>query len=81
MLACFHASRSSLIEEGTGSSVSRGMAARLWPWDMAHGIPVNCRFYGGSQDCAQGEAYPGLWQVPVWALSALGSPESMDYGA
>jgi hypothetical protein len=56
------------------------MAARLWPWDMAHGIPVNCAYYGDSDDCTSDEIYPGLWQVPVWDLSALGGPYTMDYG-
>ena len=32
---------SSLIEDGTWS-VSRGFQARLWPFDMAGGIPINC---------------------------------------
>lgn len=34
--------RSSLIEEGAGASISTGPANRVWPWDMAQGIPTNC---------------------------------------
>jgi len=33
---------SSLIEETTGASVSRGLAERLWPFDLANGSPINC---------------------------------------
>jgi hypothetical protein len=32
---------SSLIEDSTWS-VSKGFEARLWPFDMAGGIPINC---------------------------------------
>lgn len=34
--------RSSLIEEGTGNSLSGGMAARVWPFQADEGIPINC---------------------------------------
>ena len=33
---------STLIEEISGSSLSRGMARRVWPFDLAHGAKTNC---------------------------------------
>ena len=38
-----------------------------------------CRF-DNIQQCSKDEKYPGLWQVPVWNLNALGGPYTMDYG-
>ena len=38
-----------------------------------------CR-YNSIQKCDEDEYWPGLWQVPVWDLSALGGPYTMDYG-
>ena len=32
---------SSVIEDWK-YSVSRGFGNRIWPWDMAYGIPLNC---------------------------------------
>lgn len=34
--------RSSLVEDTSGKSVSRGPGARIWPWAMGYGIPINC---------------------------------------
>ncbi len=34
---------STLIEEISGSSLSRGMGRRVWPFDLAHGAKTNCR--------------------------------------
>ena len=33
---------SSLIEEGTGSSLSTGPAGRVWPFTLQDGIPIIC---------------------------------------
>ena len=33
---------STLIDDPLGDSVSRGMAARLWPYSMQDGVPQNC---------------------------------------
>lgn len=33
---------STLIDDPLGDSLSRGMAARLWPYGMQDGIPQNC---------------------------------------
>ena len=30
--------------------------------------------------CDQAERHPGVWEVPIWDLTALGGPYSMDYG-
>lgn len=35
--------RSTLIEEISGSSLSRGMERRVWPFDLTHGAKTNCR--------------------------------------
>ncbi|KAI3430406.1 hypothetical protein D9Q98_005001 [Chlorella vulgaris] len=70
---------STLIESGR-HSLSGGMGNRVWPWDMAEGIPINCAWFDNIQKCAKNESYPGLWEVPVWNLDALGS-YTMDYGA
>jgi hypothetical protein len=47
---------------------------------MDNGIPTNCAWYSTIQKCAANERWRGLWQVPVWDLSALGGPYTMDYG-
>lgn len=33
---------SSIIEDGTGQSMSKDMTQRLWPFDMVDGVPINC---------------------------------------
>lgn len=33
---------STLIENTQGRSMSWSMSDRVWPWDMANGIPINC---------------------------------------
>lgn len=71
---------SSLVEDGAGSSVSRGPGARIWPWAMGHGIPIKCATYKAFQRCSPGESYPGLFQVPLWVLEAPGEAPWMDYG-
>lgn len=72
---------SSLIEDGTGKSLSKGMASRLWPWDMMYGIPVNCALNSAVQTCDLGENYAGLFEVPVWGLTALGGPYTLNPGS
>ncbi|KAI7844629.1 hypothetical protein COHA_001719 [Chlorella ohadii] len=59
---------SSLIEETTGASVSRGLAERLWPFDLANGSPINCDYFSGFQSCSTKESEPGLYDVPVWHI-------------
>lgn len=56
------------------------MGKRVWPWDMANGIPIDCNYYSEAQKCDNSETYPGVWQVPVWELTALGGPYTMDPG-
>ena len=34
--------RSSLIEDGTGKSLTKNMKSRVWPYDMVDGISLNC---------------------------------------
>ncbi|EFN52751.1 hypothetical protein CHLNCDRAFT_138342 [Chlorella variabilis] len=70
----------SLVEPGTGS-VSGGMGARLWPFNMAYGNPINCNvgIFSKFQKCSRTERYPGMWQVPLWELTAAGN-YWMDYG-
>ena len=31
-----------LLEEPSGASLTRGMAARVWPYTLQDGIPQNC---------------------------------------
>lgn len=38
-----HPHCSTLIEEISGSSLSRGMDRRVWPFDLTHGVKTNCR--------------------------------------
>lgn len=71
---------SSIIEEGTGNSVSGGMDSRVWPFDMGEGVPLNCAWFSGTIECSTSESYPGLFQVPVWQLTETGTAYSMDYG-
>jgi hypothetical protein len=33
---------SSLLEDPTGESLSRGMAARVWPYTLQNGVAQNC---------------------------------------
>ena len=33
---------SSLLEDPTGESLSRGMAARVWPYTLQDGVAQNC---------------------------------------
>ncbi|KAL4420271.1 hypothetical protein ABPG77_005611 [Micractinium sp. CCAP 211/92] len=70
---------SSLVEDTSGKSVSRGPGARIWPWAMGYGIPINCDEFQSFQHCDKGESYPGLWQVPLWQLDSPGT-SWMDYG-
>ncbi|KAL4438454.1 hypothetical protein ABPG77_000102 [Micractinium sp. CCAP 211/92] len=43
-----------------------GGSNRLWPATMEKGVPYNCNQAG--QYCTSSEAYPGLWQVPLYEL-------------
>lgn len=70
---------SSLIEEGTGSSLSNGMSARVWPFQMDGGVPINCKWFPDTQVCSVDESYPGMFEVPVWQLIDKDTPYSMDY--
>lgn len=72
---------SSLKEDGKGRSFTKGMASRVWPWNMAYGIPIDCSLFNATQSCAVGENWPGLFEVPVWGLTALGGPYYQDIGA
>ncbi|KAL4424580.1 hypothetical protein ABPG77_009164 [Micractinium sp. CCAP 211/92] len=53
-------------------------ASRVWPFDLSKGIP-DCKD-DGVQPCTPGESYPGLFEVPVWWLQALGHEYHMNYG-
>ncbi|KAL4448993.1 hypothetical protein ABPG77_007710 [Micractinium sp. CCAP 211/92] len=75
---------SSLIEVGgtadKSNSLSRGMGQRVWPFTMDYGIPLNLTTLARNQFSNQAERWPGLWDIPVWELSALGGAYDMDYG-
>ncbi|EFN51596.1 hypothetical protein CHLNCDRAFT_139978 [Chlorella variabilis] len=71
---------SSLIEEGKGASLSKGMGDRVWPFQMDGGVPINCDWFGDSQQCSTSESWPGLFEVPVWQLLNDDGVWSMDYG-
>lgn len=49
---------SSLVEEVTGASLSRGVDQRVWPFDMADGVKMNCGWCAGG-----GGGAP--WCLPV----------------
>ncbi|PRW59662.1 polysaccharide deacetylase [Chlorella sorokiniana] len=76
---------STLIEEVAGSSLSRGMSRRVWPFDLAHGAKTNCRYFGSFQGCSSQEHWPGMFNVPVWQImqqDSRGNTKgvwSMDY--
>ncbi|PRW60004.1 polysaccharide deacetylase [Chlorella sorokiniana] len=76
---------SSLIEETTGASVSKGLAERVFPFDLADGSPINCDYFSGFQSCSTKESEPGLFNVPVWHIrqeDSKGNTKgvwSMDY--
>jgi hypothetical protein len=36
--------RSSILEEVSGQSLSGGAGARVWPFSLDFGIPVNCEW-------------------------------------
>lgn len=71
--------RSTLIEEGTGKSLTRGMGSRVWPFTMDKGVPINCDWFGGIQKCNPKLRLP-LWEIPVWNLAAERKSYTMDYG-
>ncbi|KAL4422676.1 hypothetical protein ABPG75_008873 [Micractinium tetrahymenae] len=70
---------SSLIENTKGASVSNSFADRIWPFDMGDGIPINCHYYSPAQKCEDNESYTGLYEVPLWDLTAHGT-YTMDPG-
>lgn len=70
---------SSLIENTKGASVSNSFGDRIWPFDMGDGIPINCKYYSPAQTCDDSESYPGLYEVPLWDLTADGT-YTMDPG-
>ena len=47
---------------------------RLWPYTMDSGIPQDCAWITGNV-CLPTEAYPGLWEVPVWVLQTDTYPD------
>lgn len=38
---------STLIEEGTGNSITRGMDERVFPFTLDDGVPINCGWCAG----------------------------------
>lgn len=42
--------------------------------------PPHPRSLARNQFSNQAERWPGLWDIPVWELSALGGAYEMDYG-
>ena len=42
---------STLMEQGSGYSLSGGPDDRVWPWDMQHGIQINCGWCVGARGC------------------------------
>ncbi|PRW33708.1 polysaccharide deacetylase [Chlorella sorokiniana] len=62
----------SLLEKPEGESLSRGLAARLWPYSLQDGIAQNCEEWAPFQTCDQRERYHGLFEVPVWDMEPEG---------
>ncbi len=54
-------------------------AAVLPPHFRAPVLPLS-RSLARNQFSNQAERWPGLWDIPVWELSALGGAYDMDYG-
>ncbi|KAL4425399.1 hypothetical protein ABPG75_009415 [Micractinium tetrahymenae] len=73
---------STILETPDGESVSQGKAARLWPYTLQDGVAQDCKSWSPYQTCAEGERYPGLFEVPVWDLSPTGlfSSDPADRG-
>lgn len=53
--------------------------ALLPPHSLAPLLPLS-RSLARNQFSNQAERWPGLWDIPVWELSALGGAYDMDYG-
>ncbi|PSC74020.1 polysaccharide deacetylase [Micractinium conductrix] len=70
----------STILETPQTSLSSGQGARVWPYTMQDGVPQNCAWFAPAQNCTTTERYPGLFEVPVWDLDAIGD-YAMDYGS
>lgn len=51
------------------------MSGRPWPFSLQNGLPDPV-----CASCGRRESYPGLWEVPVWALSYDGQVYNMDPG-
>lgn len=67
------------MEATDGDSLSPSYAQRVFPFDMATGIQIDsCNEFSNRQKCAPGEAYPGLWQIPLWQMTVLGGPYNLD---
>lgn len=71
----------STINEHWPMPTSANGKSRLWPYTMDDGIPQDCSFISGNT-CSRTERYPGMWQVPVWAVQTDAYPTgayAMDY--
>ncbi|KAI7840372.1 hypothetical protein COHA_005916 [Chlorella ohadii] len=71
---------STLLETGNSESVSKSFGERAWPYTMDFGIAQNCAWFADTQKCDKEERWPGLWEVPMWVLQALGLEFTMDVG-
>ncbi|KAL4427129.1 hypothetical protein ABPG77_001133 [Micractinium sp. CCAP 211/92] len=69
----------STVLECPDCGTSDGMSARVWPYTLQDGVAQNCEWFAPSQTCISNESYPGMWEVPLYDLSADGI-YSMDYG-
>ncbi|PRW56282.1 hypothetical protein C2E21_4979 [Chlorella sorokiniana] len=71
---------STLLETGDSESISKSFGERAWPYTMDFGIAQNCAWFADTQKCDKEERWPGLWEVPMWVLQALGLEFTMDVG-
>ncbi|KAL4459141.1 hypothetical protein ABPG75_014006 [Micractinium tetrahymenae] len=69
----------STVLECPDCGTSDGMSDRVWPYTLQDGVAQNCAWFAPSQSCSSDESYPGMWEVPLYDLSADGV-YSMDYG-
>jgi hypothetical protein len=57
----------SSINEHWPMPTSPSGSSRLWPYTMDAGIPQDCAWITGDS-CTTGEAFKGLWEVPIWVI-------------
>lgn len=65
----------SSINEHWPMPTSPNGSLRLWPYTMDAGIPQDCGWITGDS-CTPGEAFKGLWEVPIWVIQDNNYPTS-----